>query len=123
MGGEDENKGDKKAEKAKPAYSRPFLDLVTTFRRRSFTQGGMDIFLDLAEAQRLCRDFISQHLQSNESACMAEFAKLVSEMASIEAAEAPAAGTVGEADDDDDDASEEEARDRKWFELTEQEVK
>lgn len=67
-------------------YSSTFLDLVMTIRRRSFTQGGMDAFLDLNQALQLCREFIAEYLHSTDAACMAEFAQLVIQMTAVPSA-------------------------------------
>lgn len=79
---------------AASTYSAPFLHLVMTLRRRSFTQGGVDAFLDLGQALQLCRDFVAEHLHSTEVACLADFAGLVSEMASVAVASQPPHGAT-----------------------------
>lgn len=94
---EEEESGDEERQPARSAkglarpsassvYSAAFLHLVMTLRRRSFTQGGVDAFLDLGQALQLCRDFIGEHLKSTEAACLGDFARLVSQFEGLHAA-------------------------------------
>eukprot|EP00411_Alexandrium_monilatum_P074155 CAMPEP_0175560860 /NCGR_PEP_ID=MMETSP0096-20121207/37121_1 /TAXON_ID=311494 /ORGANISM="Alexandrium monilatum, Strain CCMP3105" /LENGTH=713 /DNA_ID=CAMNT_0016864079 /DNA_START=22 /DNA_END=2162 /DNA_ORIENTATION=+ len=125
---EDDGKGKPStaAAKARPsastAYSPAFLHLVMTLRRRrSFTQGGVDAFLDLGQAVQLCRDFIAEHLHSAEAACLADFAKLVGQMASPHAV-APSTDRVERVKSDDEYDPLDAKPSRPWSELSHKDV-
>jgi len=99
-------------------YSPEFLHLVMTLRRRCFTQGGVDAFMDIHQARQLCLDFAAAQLQSTDAACMEAFALLVCEMKEAKGA------AVGE-DAEDEDGSpkdEDDEEKRRWTEVSEKDL-
>merc|ERR1711908_165581 len=104
---------------AKIMYSEAFRNLVLAFRRRTFTQGGVDAFVDLRTAGELCREFAMKELHTTQEACELAFGELVREMATKKPVEA-------ESDEDEEDEEEEEdtvdKKKQKWMELTEEEA-
>lgn len=114
--------------KAQPStssfYSSPFLNLVMTLRRRSFTQGGVDAFLDLGQALQLCRDYIKERLHSTDAACLGDFAKLVGQMASVRptAAAQEDTGVLMTRQKSEDDGDVPEGSNRLWSELSEKDM-
>jgi len=93
----------------KPSYSAEFRRLVVGMRRRTFTQGGVDAYLDLHTTRALCTDFVTRVLKTTEQACKNAFAALVSEMDAVNT-------EVGVA------ADEEAAEEEDWAVLTAEEA-
>mmetsp|Transcript_3649 Transcript_3649/g.9253 ORF Transcript_3649/g.9253 Transcript_3649/m.9253 type:complete len:695 (+) Transcript_3649:39-2123(+) len=67
----------KQADQTGAQYSPEFLHLMMTLRRRSLSQGGIDAFLDLAQAIELLQDFVARRLKTTDSACIESFSSLL----------------------------------------------
>jgi len=125
---EDEEKEEKEEAELKEAdeeededdkvpYSEALRHLVLAFRRRAFTQGGVDALLDLHTARAVVQDFIATHLQSTPDECTAAFGAMVREFA------AKSASAEEEEEDEDEDEEEETVdKNQKWTELTDEEA-
>jgi hypothetical protein len=113
----EEDGDDCKGDCEKMTYSEAFRNLLLALRRRAFTQGGVDAFLDLRTATELCREFAKTELSTTQEVCELAFGELVREMATKKPVEADS--------DEEDDEEEEDTvskKRQKWMELTEEEA-